>query len=77
MSPCCRFRAACPSACQIAGVRLLQPGLLVAAKPLLARNPDRTESEARYWPVGNLCRCTGCDKVIRAVLDAAAEMRAG
>src|SRR5215472_12378380 len=53
------------------------PGLLVAAKALLAVNPDPSESEARYWLAGNLCRCTGYDKVIRAVLDAAAEMRGG
>ena len=53
------------------------PGLLVAAKALLDRNPDPTETETRYWLAGNLCRCTGYDKVIRAVLDAAAEMRAG
>ena len=53
------------------------PGLLIAAKALLDRNPDPTETEARYWLAGNLCRCTGYDKVIRAVLDAAAEMRAG
>lgn len=51
------------------------PGLLVAAKALLAANPDPSESEARYWLAGNLCRCTGYDKVIRAVMDAAAEMR--
>src|SRR6202035_5656320 len=51
------------------------PGLLVAAKALLDRNPSPTETEARYWLAGNLCRCTGYDKVIRAVLDAAAEMR--
>jgi carbon-monoxide dehydrogenase small subunit len=51
------------------------PGLLVAAKALLDRNPDPSESEARYWLAGNLCRCTGYDKIIRAVLDAAAEMR--
>jgi carbon-monoxide dehydrogenase small subunit len=49
--------------------------LLVAAKALLDRNPKPTETEARYWLAGNLCRCTGYDKVIRAVLDAAAEMR--
>jgi len=53
------------------------PGLLVAAKALLEKHPDPTETEARYWLAGNLCRCTGYDKVIRAVLDAAAEMRAG
>ncbi|HEY2178720.1 MAG TPA: (2Fe-2S)-binding protein [Caulobacteraceae bacterium] len=51
------------------------PGLLVAAKALLAVNPDPTESETRYWLAGNLCRCTGYDKVIRAVMDAAADMR--
>lgn len=51
------------------------PGLLMAAKALLDRNPDPSESEARYWLAGNLCRCTGYDKIIRAVLDAAAEMR--
>ena len=51
------------------------PGLLVAAKALLDRNPNPTETEARYWLAGNLCRCTGYDKIIRAVLDAAAELR--
>jgi carbon-monoxide dehydrogenase small subunit len=51
------------------------PGLLVASKALLDAHPDPTEEEARYWLAGNLCRCTGYDKVIRAVLDAAAEMR--
>ena len=53
------------------------PGLLVASKALLDRNPDPTETEIRYWIAGNLCRCTGYDKIVRAVLDAAAEMRAG
>lgn len=51
------------------------PGLLVAAKALLERNPDPTETETRYWLAGNLCRCTGYDKIVRAVLDTAAEMR--
>jgi aerobic carbon-monoxide dehydrogenase small subunit len=51
------------------------PGVLVAAKSLLERNPDPTETEVRYWLAGNLCRCTGYDKIIRAVMDAAAEMR--
>ena len=51
------------------------PGFLVAAKSLLERNPDPTETEVRYWLAGNLCRCTGYDKIVRAVLDAAAEMR--
>jgi carbon-monoxide dehydrogenase small subunit len=53
------------------------PGILVAAKALLEKNPEPTEIEARYWLAGNLCRCTGYDKIVRAVLDAAAEMRAG
>jgi carbon-monoxide dehydrogenase small subunit len=51
------------------------PGLLVAAKALLDANPDPTEEETRYWLAGNLCRCTGYDKIIRAVMDAAADMR--
>jgi carbon-monoxide dehydrogenase small subunit len=51
------------------------PGILVAAKALLEKNPDPSESEVRYWLAGNLCRCTGYDKIIRAVMDAAAEMR--
>ena len=51
------------------------PGFLVAAKSLLERNPDPTETEVRYWLAGNLCRCTGYDKIVRAVLDTAAEMR--
>jgi aerobic carbon-monoxide dehydrogenase small subunit len=51
------------------------PGILVAAKALLAQNPDPTESEVRFWLAGNLCRCTGYDKIIRAVMDAGAEMR--
>ena len=51
------------------------PGILVAAKALLAENPNPTDTEVRYWLAGNLCRCTGYDKIIRAVQDAAAEMR--
>jgi carbon-monoxide dehydrogenase small subunit len=51
------------------------PGILVAAKALLEKNSDPTETEVRYWLAGNLCRCTGYDKIIRAVMDAAAEMR--
>jgi carbon-monoxide dehydrogenase small subunit len=51
------------------------PGFLVAAKALLERKPDPTETEVRYWLAGNLCRCTGYDKIVRAVLDAAADMR--
>jgi carbon-monoxide dehydrogenase small subunit len=51
------------------------PGLIVATEALLNENPDPTEEEARYYLAGNLCRCTGYDKIIRAVMDAAAEMR--
>jgi carbon-monoxide dehydrogenase small subunit len=51
------------------------PGFLVAARALLDRKPNPTETEVRYWLAGNLCRCTGYDKIVRAVLDAAAEMR--
>ena len=51
------------------------PGFLIAAKSLLERNPDPSETEVRYWLAGNLCRCTGYDKIIRAVLDCAADMR--
>ncbi len=51
------------------------PGLIVAAKALLDQNKNPTEEETRYWLAGNLCRCTGYDKIIRAVLDAAAVMR--
>jgi carbon-monoxide dehydrogenase small subunit len=52
------------------------PGFLVAAKSLLEHNPDPTEHEVRHWLAGNLCRCTGYDKIVRAVLDAAQEVRA-
>jgi carbon-monoxide dehydrogenase small subunit len=51
------------------------PGFLIAAKALLIKNPDPTETEVRYWLAGNLCRCTGYDKIIRSVLDVAAEMK--
>jgi carbon-monoxide dehydrogenase small subunit len=51
------------------------PGFIVAATALLNRNPHPTETEARFWLAGNLCRCTGYDKIIRAVLDTAAETR--
>src|SRR5207247_660861 len=50
------------------------PGFIVAAKALLDENLNPTEEETRYWLAGNLCRCTGYDKIIRAVLDAAAEI---
>jgi len=51
------------------------PGILVAAKSLLEKNPDPSEEEVRYWLAGNLCRCTGYDKIIRAVMDTAADLR--
>ena len=51
------------------------PGILIAARALLAKNPDPTDTEIRYWLAGNLCRCTGYDKIIKAVQIAAAEMR--
>ncbi len=51
------------------------PGVLVAAKSLLEKNNNPTETEVRYWLAGNLCRCTGYDKIIRSVLDVAADMR--
>ena len=51
------------------------PGFLVASKALLEKNPDPTETEVRFWLAGNLCRCTGYDKIVHAVLDAAAELR--
>ena len=51
------------------------PGFLVAAKALLEKNPDPDETEVRYWLAGNLCRCTGYDKIVKAVMDAAEEMR--
>lgn len=51
------------------------PGFIVAAKSLLERNPNPTETEMRYWLAGNLCRCTGYDKIITAVTNAAAELR--
>lgn len=51
------------------------PGFLMAARSLLERNPDPTETEVRFWLAGNLCRCTGYHKIVEAVLDAAREMR--
>ena len=56
---------------------ICSPGVLIAAKALLAKNPNPTETETRYWLAGNLCRCTGYDKIIRAVMDAASDMRKG
>ena len=52
------------------------PGFLIAARALLEKHPEPTETEVRYWLAGNLCRCTGYDKIVRAVLDAAVELRA-
>ena len=51
------------------------PGMLVASKALLDKKPDPTEEEVRFWLAGNLCRCTGYNKIVEAVLDAAAELR--
>ena len=51
------------------------PGFLVAAKSLIDHNPDPTEHEVRHWLAGNLCRCTGYDKIVRAVMDAAQAVR--
>jgi carbon-monoxide dehydrogenase small subunit len=51
------------------------PGFIVATKALLDENSDPTETEIRYWLAGNLCRCTGYDKIVRAVQAAAADVR--
>jgi len=51
------------------------PGILIAARNLLERNSDPSEMEIRYWLAGNLCRCTGYDKIIRAIQAAAADLR--
>jgi len=53
------------------------PGLLIAARSLLERNPDPTEEEVRLWLAGNLCRCTGYTKIVDAVLAAGRELRSG
>ena len=53
------------------------PGFLVASKALLERTPNPTEHEIRFWLAGNLCRCTGYDKIVSAVMDAATTMRKG
>jgi aerobic carbon-monoxide dehydrogenase small subunit len=50
-------------------------GMLVASEALLRKNPNPSEEEVRFWLAGNLCRCTGYDKIVRAVLEAAAEIR--
>lgn len=51
------------------------PGFIVAAKALLEKDPNPSESDVRYWLAGNLCRCTGYDKIVHAVMDVAAELR--
>jgi carbon-monoxide dehydrogenase small subunit len=53
------------------------PGVIVAAKALLDENPHPSEADVRGWLAGNLCRCTGYDRIVRAVLDAAQRMEAG
>ena len=53
------------------------PGFIVSTKALLDKNPDPTEHEIRFWLAGNLCRCTGYDKIVRAVQDAAKKMQDG
>ena len=51
------------------------PGFLVASKALLDKNPNPSEHEIRHWLAGNLCRCTGYDKIVRAVSDAAEQIK--
>ena len=51
------------------------PGFIVSSKALLEQNPDPSEHEIRFWLANNLCRCTGYDKIVRAVMDVAAETR--
>ena len=53
------------------------PGLIVSTKALLEENPNPTEAEARYFLAGNLCRCTGYDKIIKAVMDSAKSLNQG
>ncbi len=53
------------------------PGMVMSATELVRRNPDPSEGEVRHWLEGNLCRCTGYHNIVRAVLEAAAVMRAG
>ena len=52
------------------------PGFIIASKALLEKNPDPTEEEIRFWLANNLCRCTGYDKIVRAVTDASEKMAA-
>ena len=51
------------------------PGFIIASKALLEKNPDTTEEEIRFWLANNLCRCTGYDKIVRAVMDAAKRLQ--
>ena len=51
------------------------PGFIVSSKALLEQNPDPTEHEIRFWLANNLCRCTGYDKIVRAVQDAAKRLQ--
>ena len=53
------------------------PGFIVAAKALLEQEPEPDEYRVRHWLAGNLCRCTGYDKIVRAVLDASQKMKSG
>ena len=50
------------------------PGFIIAAKALLDKNPGPDENTIRYWIAGNLCRCTGYDKIVRAIQDASSEL---
>src|SRR5579864_8995998 len=52
------------------------PGMVMSATELVRRNPDPSEAEVRHWLEGNLCRCTGYHNIVRAVLEAAAAVRA-
>ena len=53
------------------------PGFIIAAKGLLDQEPEVDEARVRHWLAGNLCRCTGYDKIVRAVLDASVKMKSG
>ncbi|GIS82586.1 MAG: hypothetical protein CM1200mP15_12180 [Dehalococcoidia bacterium] len=54
-----------------ATMRNMTPGFIVASKALLENEPDADEARIRHWLAGNLCRCTGYDKIVRAVLERA------
>ena len=53
------------------------PGFLIASKALLDTNPNPTEEEIRFWLANNLCRCTGYDKIVRALVKAGQKIREG